>query len=38
MYDGQDHAFARHNGMHYDADAAALARQRTLDMFAKALG
>ena len=38
IYDGQDHAFARHNGMHYDADAAALAHQRTLDMFAKALG
>lgn len=37
IYDGQDHAFARHNGMHYDADAAALAHRRTLDMFAKAL-
>ena len=37
IYDGQDHAFARHNGMHYDADATALAHGRTLDMFAKAL-
>ena len=37
IYDGQDHAFARHNGMHYDAAAAALAHGRTLDMFAKAL-
>ena len=38
IYDGQDHAFARHNGMHYDAAAAARAHGRTLDMFAKALG
>ena len=38
IYDGQDHAFARHNGMHYDAAAATLAHRRTLDMFAKALG
>ena len=37
IYDGQDHAFARHNGMHYDADATALAHGRTLDMFARAL-
>jgi carboxymethylenebutenolidase len=37
IYDGQDHAFARHNGMHYDA-AAALAHCRTLDLFQKALG
>jgi carboxymethylenebutenolidase len=38
IYEGQDHAFARHNGMHYDADATALAHGRTLDMFARALG
>jgi carboxymethylenebutenolidase len=38
IYDGQDHAFARHKGMHYDADATALAHGRTLDMFARALG
>ncbi len=38
IYDGQDHAFARHNGMHYDAAAAALAHGRTLDLFQKALG
>jgi carboxymethylenebutenolidase len=38
IYDGQDHAFARHGGMHYDAAATALAHGRTLDMFAKALG
>lgn len=38
IYDGQDHAFARHGGMHYDAEATALAHGRTLDIFAKALG
>ncbi len=38
IYPQQDHAFARHNGMHYDADATALAHGRTLDMFARALG
>ncbi|MCH1542342.1 MAG: dienelactone hydrolase family protein [Alphaproteobacteria bacterium] len=37
IYDGQDHAFARHNGMHYDAAATELAHGRTLDLFAKAL-
>ncbi|MBL6762197.1 MAG: dienelactone hydrolase family protein [PS1 clade bacterium] len=37
IYDGQDHAFARHNGMHYDADATALAHGRTLALFAEAL-
>ena len=30
IYDNQDHAFARRNGMHYDADATALAHGRTL--------
>ena len=28
-YPGQHHAFARHNGAHYDASAAALANTRT---------
>jgi carboxymethylenebutenolidase len=30
-YPGQHHAFARHNGAHYDAAAAALAKGRTSD-------
>ncbi len=38
IYQGQDHAFARHNGMHYDAAATELAHGRSLEMFAKALG
>ena len=37
IYDGQEHAFARHNGMHYDAEAANLAHRRTLALFADAL-
>lgn len=37
IYAGQEHAFARHNGMHYDTAAAALAHQRTLALFAEAL-
>ena len=37
IYDNQDHAFARRNGMHYDADATALAHGRTLALFDKAL-
>ena len=28
-YPGQHHAFARHNGTHYNAEAAALASGRT---------
>ncbi len=28
-YPGCSHAFARHNGLHYDADAAALANGRS---------
>ncbi len=32
-YADQNHAFARHRGTHYDAAAAQLANQRTLDMF-----
>ena len=38
IYDGQDHAFARHGGMHYDAAATALAHERTLSLFKDALG
>jgi carboxymethylenebutenolidase len=30
-YPGQYHAFSRHNGAHYNADAAALAGSRTHD-------
>lgn len=37
IYAAQDHAFARHNGLHYDAEAATLAHERTLTLFAKAL-
>ena len=37
IYPEQDHAFARHNGLHYDAEAATLAHQRTLTLFAEAL-
>lgn len=32
-YEGQDHAFARVGGEHYDAAAADLANRRTLDFF-----
>jgi carboxymethylenebutenolidase len=28
-YPGQNHAFSRHNGAHYNAEAAALAHERT---------
>jgi len=28
-YPGQNHAFSRHNGAHYNAAAAALAKERT---------
>lgn len=37
IYPQQDHAFARHKGMHYDAAASQLAHGRTLDMFAAML-
>lgn len=37
-YPGRDHGFARTGGQHYDAAAAALAGQRTLDFFRKNLG
>lgn len=36
-YAGVDHAFARHEGEHYDAEAAALANQRTADFLNHAL-
>lgn len=36
-YEGQDHAFARHGGQHYDAASAALANQRTEELFNSAL-
>lgn len=32
-YADQEHAFARHKGTHYDADAAQLANNRTVEMF-----
>ena len=37
-YEGNDHAFARKGGEHYDADAAALARDRSASFFATHLG
>jgi carboxymethylenebutenolidase len=37
QYPGQDHAFARVGGEHYNAEAAALAWDRTLAVFKKAL-
>lgn len=36
-YQGQDHAFAREGGKHYDAQAAGIANQRTFEFFAKHL-
>ncbi len=33
VYDGNDHAFAREGGAHYDAQAAKLANQRSADFF-----
>ena len=33
VYEGQDHAFAREGGDHYDAAAATLANDRTLGFF-----
>ena len=38
VYDGQDHAFARVGGEHYDAAAAALANDRTLAFLKEHLG
>ena len=37
-YPGQRHAFARHNGAHYNAAAAALANGRTADFLHRQLG
>ena len=37
-YEGNDHAFARPGGEHYDKAAADLANQRTMDFFKKHLG
>jgi carboxymethylenebutenolidase len=36
-YAGQQHAFSRIGGVHYDKASATLAHQRTADLFAKAL-
>lgn len=36
-YTGQEHAFARDRGEHYDASSAKLANQRTEDLFKKSL-
>jgi carboxymethylenebutenolidase len=36
-YDGQDHAFAREGGAHYDAASAELANLRTLEFFMRNL-
>ena len=38
VYEGNDHAFAREGGAHYDADAATLANQRSADFFKENLG
>jgi carboxymethylenebutenolidase len=38
VYEGQDHAFARPGGEHYDAAAAELANDRTLKFFRENLG
>lgn len=37
IYPGQNHAFARTNGQHYNAEAASLARQRSAAFFDKHL-
>jgi len=36
-YPGCNHAFSRHGGSHYDAEAARLSRDRTLDFFSRHL-
>ena len=38
VYEGQDHAFARQGGAHYDAAAAKTANARTTDFFKTHLG
>lgn len=37
-YAGQDHAFARPDGIHYDRESAELANQRSLEFFSAHLG
>jgi len=37
VYEGNDHAFARIGGAHYDAEAAALANGRSLDLLRESL-
>jgi carboxymethylenebutenolidase len=37
-YPGQNHAFARHTGVHYNANAAAVANSRTIAVLAEHLG
>lgn len=37
-YAGCKHAFSRHGGLHYDANAAQLSRQRTLEFLRRHLG
>jgi carboxymethylenebutenolidase len=37
-YPGQNHAFSRHGGAHYNAEAAALARERTYAFLNRQLG
>ncbi|RJG21581.1 dienelactone hydrolase family protein [Massilia cavernae] len=37
-YPGQNHAFARHKGVHYNREAAELANKRTYEFFKKNLG
>ncbi|MEJ2027514.1 MAG: dienelactone hydrolase family protein [Limibacillus sp.] len=38
LYEGQDHAFAREGGAHYDAEAAKLANERSTACFKQNLG
>ena len=38
VYEGQDHAFAREGGAHYDAEAAKLANERSAACFKQNLG
>lgn len=38
VYEGLDHAFAREGGEHYDADAAKLANDRTVQFFKESIG
>ena len=38
VYEGQDHAFARVGGKHFDQASADAARERTLDHFRVHLG